>query len=47
VRRLGAAGECRPATDDDVMRHVVGVWRGLRDPANADRRRLRLFGVLP
>jgi hypothetical protein len=47
VRRLDAAGECRSATDDDVMRHVAGVWRGLRDPANPDRRRLRLFGLLP
>jgi trans-aconitate methyltransferase len=47
VRRLGAAGACRSATDEDVIRHVAAVCRGLRDPANPDRRRLRMLGVLP
>jgi len=46
VNRYGPAGERRPATDREVIEHVGAVWRGLRDPANADRRRLRLFGVL-
>jgi hypothetical protein len=47
VHRYGPAGERRPATDGEVIDHVAAVWRSLRDPANADRRRLRLLGVLP
>jgi hypothetical protein len=47
VNRFGPAGERRPATDDEVIAHAAAVWRSLRDPMNADRRRLRLFGVLP
>ena len=47
VDRLGPAGERRPATDEEVAAHAAAVWRSLRDPANPDRRRLHLFGVLP
>jgi hypothetical protein len=47
VNRIAPSGVRRPATDDEVIEHVAAVWRGLRDPANPDRRRLRLFGVLP
>ncbi|MET0679499.1 MAG: hypothetical protein ABWZ41_00710, partial [Burkholderiales bacterium] len=47
VNRLAPSGERRPATDDEVIEYVAATWRGLRDPVNADRRRLRLFGVLP
>ena len=46
VNRYGPAGERHPASDAEIIEHVAGVWRGLRDPANADGRRLRLFGVL-
>jgi len=47
VNRFGPAGERRPAADEEVVAHVAAVLRNLDDPANADRRRLRLFGVLP
>jgi hypothetical protein len=47
VNRIAPGGVRRPATDDEVIEHVAAVWRGLRDPGNPDRRRLRLFGVLP
>jgi hypothetical protein len=47
VNRIAPGGARRPATDDEVVEHVAAVCRGLRDPANPDRRRLRLFGVLP
>jgi SAM-dependent methyltransferase len=47
VNRIAPSGARRPATDNEVIEHVAAVWRGLQDPANPDRRRLRLFGVLP
>jgi hypothetical protein len=46
VHRFAPSGARRPATDDEVIEHVAAVWRGLHDVANADRRRLQLFGVL-
>lgn len=46
VNRLDASGARRPATDAEVIGHVAAVWRGLQDPANADRRRLVLQGLL-
>lgn len=46
VNRLSAAGGRRAATDEEIVEHVAAVWRGLRDPDNAERRRLALFGVL-
>lgn len=47
VNRFAPSGERRPATDEEIVAHVAAVWRTLHDPANADRRRMRLFGVLP
>ena len=47
VNRFAPSGGRRPATDGEVVEHVAAVWRGLHDPGNPDRRRLRLFGVLP
>ena len=46
VNRLERSGGKRPATDSEIIAHVAAVWRGLRDPASAERRRLQLFGVL-
>ena len=46
VNRLASTGERRAATDEEIAAHVAAVWRGLRDRANADRRRLALFGIL-
>jgi hypothetical protein len=46
INRLERSGAKRPATDDEIMAHVAAVWRGLRDPASADRRRLQLLGIV-
>jgi trans-aconitate methyltransferase len=46
VNRYGPAGERSTVTDAEIVEHVASVWRGLRDPANPDRRRLQLSGVL-
>jgi hypothetical protein len=46
VNRLAASGERRAASDDEIVAHVAAVVRGLRDPRNADRRRLALYGML-
>lgn len=46
VNRVSSAGERRAATDAEIVAHVAAVWRGLRDPTSADRRRLTLLGVL-
>ena len=46
VNRLAANGERRDAADEEIVAHVAAVVRGLRDKANANRRRLALFGIV-
>jgi len=46
VNRHDASGAARAATDAEVLEYAAATWRGLRDPANQDARRLRLAGLL-
>lgn len=46
VNRYQPGNARRPATDEEVIQYVAATWRGLRDPASREGRRLRLFGIL-
>jgi hypothetical protein len=46
VKRSDAAGHERNATDAEILEYAGATWRALRNPANADTRLLRQFGVL-
>ena len=46
VNRRTAAGEARPASDEEIREYVMATWRTLHDAQHADGRLLRLLGIL-